>query len=73
MVDSELQSFDPIQLVEGCRDLGLHFRVTSQVPSCSSPSLCSTELLRFCYTECGTERAYAATRRAVLSYHTVLS
>mmetsp|Transcript_39620 Transcript_39620/g.93227 ORF Transcript_39620/g.93227 Transcript_39620/m.93227 type:complete len:2695 (+) Transcript_39620:129-8213(+) len=30
MVDSELQSFDPIQLVEGCRDLGLHFRVTSQ-------------------------------------------
>ncbi len=30
MVDSELQSFDPIQLVEACRDLGLHFRVTSQ-------------------------------------------
>ena len=30
MVDSELQSFDPIQLVESCRDLGLHFRVTSQ-------------------------------------------
>jgi uncharacterized UBP type Zn finger protein len=30
MVDSELQSFDPIQLVDSCRDLGLHFRVTSQ-------------------------------------------
>jgi ubiquitin C-terminal hydrolase len=30
MVDSELQSFDPIQLVDACRDLGLHFRVTSQ-------------------------------------------
>jgi len=30
MVDSEMQSFDPIQLVEACRDLGLHFRVTSQ-------------------------------------------
>ena len=30
MVDSELQSFDPISLVESCRDLGLHFRVTSQ-------------------------------------------
>lgn len=30
MVDSELQSFDPIQLVEASRDLGLHFRVTSQ-------------------------------------------
>ena len=30
MVDSELQSFDPIQLVEACRDLGLHFKVTSQ-------------------------------------------
>jgi ubiquitin C-terminal hydrolase len=30
MVDSELQSFDPIQLVDACRDLGLHFKVTSQ-------------------------------------------
>ena len=30
MVDSELQAFDPIQLVDACRDLGLHFRVTSQ-------------------------------------------
>ena len=30
MEESELQSFDPLQLVEACRDLGLHFKVTSQ-------------------------------------------